>query len=130
MANIQQQKKRVRITERQREENLRYRSTVKTLTKRLETAVSEGDTDKAAAARAVVAERPVVVVDAYVDAANITGLLDDAGHLQLEHVATERLVRHCAGPFLSKIRAITRTGYRNACPQVQPPQEYPARHKS
>ncbi len=49
MANITQQKKRVRITERQREENLRYRSTVKTLTKRLETAVSEGDEDKVAA---------------------------------------------------------------------------------
>ena len=49
MANIQQQKKRVRIAERQREENLRYRSTVKTLTKRLEAAVSEGDTDKVAA---------------------------------------------------------------------------------
>ena len=49
MANIQQQKKRVRIAERQREENLRYRSTVKTLTKRLEAAVAEGDTDKVAA---------------------------------------------------------------------------------
>jgi small subunit ribosomal protein S20 len=43
MANIKQQKKRVRITERQRDENLRYRSTVKTLTKRLETAVEGGD---------------------------------------------------------------------------------------
>ncbi|HUH15067.1 MAG TPA: 30S ribosomal protein S20 [Gaiellaceae bacterium] len=49
MANIQQQKKRVRISEREREENLRYRSTVKTLVKRLETAVSEGDKDKLAA---------------------------------------------------------------------------------
>ena len=49
MANIQQQKKRVRISEREREENLRYRSTVKTLTKRLEAAVAEGDTDKVAA---------------------------------------------------------------------------------
>ena len=49
MANIQQQKKRVRISERQRDENLRYRSTVKTLTKRLESAVAEGDKDKAAA---------------------------------------------------------------------------------
>ena len=49
MANIQQQKKRVRIAERQREENLRYRSTVKTLTKRLEAAVAEGDADKVAA---------------------------------------------------------------------------------
>ena len=46
MANIQQQKKRNRISERQREENLRYRSTVKTLTKRLEAAVTEGDKDK------------------------------------------------------------------------------------
>jgi small subunit ribosomal protein S20 len=49
MANIQQQKKRVLIAERQREENLRYRSTVKTLTKRLEAAVAEGDADKVAA---------------------------------------------------------------------------------
>ena len=49
MANIQQQKKRVGIAERQREENLRYRSTVKTLTKRLESAVAEGDKDKVAA---------------------------------------------------------------------------------
>ena len=43
MPNIQQQKKRVRIAERQREENLRYRSTVKTLTKRLEAAVAAGE---------------------------------------------------------------------------------------
>jgi small subunit ribosomal protein S20 len=48
MANIKQQKKRVRIAERQREENLRYRSTVKTLTKRLEAAVSDGDTERIA----------------------------------------------------------------------------------
>jgi small subunit ribosomal protein S20 len=49
MANIKQQKKRVRIAERQREENLRYRSTVKTLTKRLETAVAGGDAEAVAA---------------------------------------------------------------------------------
>ena len=49
MANIQQQKKRVRIAEREREENLRYRSTVKTLTKRLEAAASTGDKDTVAA---------------------------------------------------------------------------------
>jgi small subunit ribosomal protein S20 len=49
MANIKQQKKRVRIQERQRTENLRYRSTIKTLTKRLETAVAEGDADRIAA---------------------------------------------------------------------------------
>jgi small subunit ribosomal protein S20 len=48
MANIKQQKKRVRIAERQREENLRYRSTVKTLTKRLESAVSGGDAEAVA----------------------------------------------------------------------------------
>jgi small subunit ribosomal protein S20 len=48
MANIKQQKKRVRIQERQRGENLRYRSTIKTLTKRLEAAVSEGDADRIA----------------------------------------------------------------------------------
>jgi small subunit ribosomal protein S20 len=49
MANIKQQKKRVGITERQREENLRYRSTVKTLTKRLEAAVAGEDADQVAA---------------------------------------------------------------------------------
>ena len=43
MANIKQQKKRVRIAARQRLENLRYQSTVKTLAKRLETAVADGD---------------------------------------------------------------------------------------
>ena len=48
MANIKQQKKRVRIAERQRDENLRYRSTVKTLTRRLEAAVADGDPDKVA----------------------------------------------------------------------------------
>jgi small subunit ribosomal protein S20 len=45
MPNIQQQKKRVLIASRQRDENLRYRSTIKTLTKRLEAAVAEGDAD-------------------------------------------------------------------------------------
>jgi small subunit ribosomal protein S20 len=49
MANIQKQKKRNRISERQRDENLRYRSTVKTLTKRLETAATGGDKDALAA---------------------------------------------------------------------------------
>ena len=43
MANIKQQKKRVQIAGRQRLENLRYRSTIKTLFKRLEAAVEEGD---------------------------------------------------------------------------------------
>ena len=49
MANIKQQKKRVRIQSRQRLENLRYRSTIKTLTKRLEAAVAEGDADRVVA---------------------------------------------------------------------------------
>ena len=49
MANIKQQKKRVRIQERQRSENLRYRSTIKTLTKRLEAAVADGDAERASA---------------------------------------------------------------------------------
>jgi small subunit ribosomal protein S20 len=43
MPNIQQQKKRVRIAARERLENLRYRSSIKTLTKRLATAVESGD---------------------------------------------------------------------------------------
>ena len=43
MPNIKQQKKRVGVAARQRLENLRYRSTVKTLTRRLEAAVADGD---------------------------------------------------------------------------------------
>ena len=49
MANIKQQKKRVRIQTRERLENLRYRSTIKTLTKRLETAAADGDAERVAA---------------------------------------------------------------------------------
>jgi len=48
MANSKQQKKRVRTAARQRLENLRYRSTVKTLTRRLEAAVGDGDGDTVA----------------------------------------------------------------------------------
>jgi small subunit ribosomal protein S20 len=48
MANIKQQKKRIRIAADERLENLRYRSTIKTLTKRLSTAVEDGDSDKIA----------------------------------------------------------------------------------
>jgi len=43
MPNIKQQKKRMRTAARERLENLRYRSTVKTVTRRLERAVGDGD---------------------------------------------------------------------------------------
>jgi small subunit ribosomal protein S20 len=49
MPNIEQQKKRMRVAARQRLENLRYRSTVKTVTRRLEQAVSDGDEQTVAA---------------------------------------------------------------------------------
>ena len=49
MPNIRQQEKRVRSALRQHDENLRYRSTVKTLTKRLEAAATAEDKDKLAA---------------------------------------------------------------------------------
>ena len=49
MPNIRQQKKRVRTAAKQRLENLHYRSTAKTLAKRLETAVSDGDEQRIAA---------------------------------------------------------------------------------
>jgi len=49
MPNIQQQKKRVEVASRQRLQNLRYRSTVKTLTKRLRSAIDEGDEQRATA---------------------------------------------------------------------------------
>jgi small subunit ribosomal protein S20 len=43
MANIASQKKRIERTERERLENRRYTSTIKTYFRRLETAVSGGD---------------------------------------------------------------------------------------
>jgi small subunit ribosomal protein S20 len=43
MPNTKQQKKRVRTAARERLENLRYRSTAKTLAKRLQAAVQSGD---------------------------------------------------------------------------------------
>jgi small subunit ribosomal protein S20 len=48
MPNIKQQKKRVRTAAKQRLENLHYRSTAKTLAKRLEDAVREGDQNRIA----------------------------------------------------------------------------------
>ena len=48
MPNIRQQEKRVRTAARERLQNLRYRSTVKTLTRRLRAAVDDGDEAKAA----------------------------------------------------------------------------------
>ena len=49
MPNIKQQKKRVRTAAEERLGNLRYRSTVKTLTRRLRDAVTEGDKERIAA---------------------------------------------------------------------------------
>ena len=46
MPNIKQQKKRVRTSAEDRGDNLRYRSTVKTITRRLEAAVEAGDKDR------------------------------------------------------------------------------------
>jgi small subunit ribosomal protein S20 len=50
MANSRQQAKRVRIAARQRLENLRYRSQIKTLFRRLNEAVDAGDDERADAA--------------------------------------------------------------------------------
>ena len=47
MANSPQQRKRVRIAERQHLENLRYKSTVKTLFRRLKASVASGDKETA-----------------------------------------------------------------------------------
>ena len=49
MPNIKQQEKRVRQTARQRQENLRWRSTAKTLMRRLSEAVDQGDAAEAEA---------------------------------------------------------------------------------
>jgi small subunit ribosomal protein S20 len=48
MPNIKQQKKRVRTAAAQRIENLRYRSTAKTLARRLKAAVDGGDSSAVA----------------------------------------------------------------------------------
>lgn len=48
MANIKQQKKRIRRAIVQRERNLNYRSTIKTLFRRLEAAVASGDPEQVA----------------------------------------------------------------------------------
>ena len=53
MANIKQQKKRILISERQRSRNLRYRSTMKTLTRGLIEAAEQGADDIAERARAL-----------------------------------------------------------------------------
>ena len=53
MPNIKQQKKRVRTAAQERLENLRYASTVKTFTRRLQAAVDEGDQARIADERAV-----------------------------------------------------------------------------
>jgi small subunit ribosomal protein S20 len=50
MPNIKQQKKRVRTAAQDRLENVRYRSTVKTLTRRLRDAVADGDAEGIATA--------------------------------------------------------------------------------
>ncbi len=49
MPNIRQQEKRVRIAAEERLENLRFRSTVKTLQRRLRVAVEDGDSERTAA---------------------------------------------------------------------------------
>jgi small subunit ribosomal protein S20 len=46
MANIKQQKKRVRLAARQRVENLRYRSTVRTMMRRLRAAAEDGNAER------------------------------------------------------------------------------------
>ena len=48
MPNLKQQKRRVEIAARQRAENVRYRSSAKTLFRRLEQAVVDGDKERAA----------------------------------------------------------------------------------
>ncbi|MFN8110001.1 MAG: 30S ribosomal protein S20 [Thermoleophilia bacterium] len=53
MANIKQQKKRILISERQRQRNLRYRSSIKTLTRGLTEAVANGADDVAERSRAL-----------------------------------------------------------------------------
>ena len=57
MANIASQKKRIARTERERQENLRFRSSVKTYFKRLEDAISGGDTERIASEHTALVSR-------------------------------------------------------------------------
>ena len=57
MANIASQKKRIARTERERHENLRFASSVKTHFKRLEAAVSSGDDSAADAEHTALVSR-------------------------------------------------------------------------
>lgn len=59
MANTKQQRKRIRVAQRQRLENLRYKSSIKTYFKRLRTSIAAGDT----AAVAQVARKLVSTID-------------------------------------------------------------------
>jgi small subunit ribosomal protein S20 len=59
VANSKQQEKRVRTAARQRLQNLRYRTQIKTLFRRLSEAVEAGDSEQIAAAH----RRLVVLVD-------------------------------------------------------------------
>jgi small subunit ribosomal protein S20 len=52
MPNIKQQEKRVRSAARERLQNLRYRSTIKTITRRLEAAKADGEAARVAAEHA------------------------------------------------------------------------------
>jgi len=67
MANIHSQKKRIVRAERERLENRRYTSTIKTYFRRLETAVTAGDADEVAAEH--------LALDRMIDRAVKTGAL-------------------------------------------------------
>jgi small subunit ribosomal protein S20 len=49
LANIKQQKKRILVAQRQRQENLRYRSAIKTFFRRLQAQVDAGDAEATSA---------------------------------------------------------------------------------
>jgi small subunit ribosomal protein S20 len=57
MANIASQKKRIARSERERQENLRFRSSVKTYFRRLEAAVQSGDASAVAEAHKALVSR-------------------------------------------------------------------------
>jgi small subunit ribosomal protein S20 len=89
MPNIKQQKKRVRIAARQRLENLRYRSTVKTFSRRLREAVDDGD-----AARIADEHRTLV---RWIDKAAARGALHRNTAARKKAQAASLVVRGAAG---------------------------------
>jgi small subunit ribosomal protein S20 len=100
VANIKQQKKRILVGQRQRLENLRYRSSIKTYFRRLQTAVDGGDAD------AVAAEHVALVK-----------LIDKAGAKRVLHPNTAARKKSNAASIVARGPQETKVKRKRAAPR-------------